>query len=1170
MPPAGDNPEFPVGPPAEPGGPAHFGGVPDTRATQEALTAMARSSVALSDSVKELVGHLSAAYDKLAAMADKMESVSGRVKDTVISSDRLGDNLKTVDSIAKGFELKLLSQKKTYNDLKAHIEEQIELVKELGKKQADAFASSALGKHAAALKAKLEEVAKTAKEKFEVPIDVLKELEESLGKTARQVGSLGQSFGRMELGRVEHHVSTIAKAWRDAGVQVKLFDRLEEHAVQNKAAREVKAAAQARRGRHAAEYQAKMEAAGPAIAKILGRPLPRTAKGGVDWEELRTGAPAKTAGPAEDIGKLASQLAFRGGKGGFGLGRFDTFLGRRALEAKAAAIEDGEGAPGAFSLGRGLIRAQEAGGGSVLGGITEMAGGALAKAGPYAAIGAAIGEAVTSFWDTRAKTNQAIERGMGGALFTPGMTGGQALNTVRQNLSANVFNAFGQNLERNLAIAQAMQESGLDITELARGNVRNKPLAGGGRPDTTAGFLGGTFGEFQRNVMTAGRVAGLTDQQTVVRMTKMIHEMRQTFEATHDFLEGVNTQARAAGMSTTKYLSIVDDLTSQFDKMNKSFNESVSLIQALGSSGAQTADDISDMAKAMTGAGENKTIEQNAAAFTFMSKDQRRAMTISVQKSVKEASDALEQAMGPGPHTWAEGLDLSNPTDLMMLQNQLPSNMEANQRQNIMKAAERKRYSLGQLSIAERVERGDVAGAAIAMKELGGGAELMTGAQAALMSKMLPGGTFQKLLENPNLDIKEAVMAGQPLGYKPEDFQQVLKSIVALGNTLAPERVAELQKTGAGALSEDEKDKRLRRYFEYGKRMHVFSKDEQYNQKKMLETLNDNAKMSKIIAEEVAEHPEEFQEGLHQERLKTDQAAQDEQAKQVALQTRPTADIYANAFEYLFKQIVDVVQDIADFLHAGGPKANKQVEAQLATPAVMAAGKTAYQGALSLAQGGDTEARKAAVRMEAYQRSERHTAAEQAQYVRDLKKYGKAEAVKALTAAGVPEPAQLEGTGLVGSAAAALPGVGEVMGAKTALDAHRERQQDQQTLAAAQAQTDLLKKVQAIDPGAALNAYGTGITLSKDIGDKQHLEQMKAIQAIVGRTPGAGYETNPTTHESHINITYNSTEVQANIASGLAPVPRVTNTSPESTRGTPHPAGPANVNSVRQSSPGTD
>ncbi len=1168
MPPAGDNPEFPVGPPAEHGGPAHFGGAPDTRATQEALTAMAKSSVSLSESVKELVGHLSAAYEKLSSMADKMERVSGSVKDTVRSSDRLEDSLKAVDTIGNSFNRKILSQKQIYSDLKAHLEEQVELTKELEKGQANIGMKSALGKHLSLLKSKFEEVKEAAKDNLRVPAKYLGELEESLGKTARQVGSLAQSFGKMELGRVEHHISTVAKAWRDAGVQVKLFDRLEEHAAQNKAAREVKAAAQTRRAGHVTEFQTKMEAAGPAIAKALGRPLPRDAKGKINWEALRSGAISTPAVKEDEIKGLASEFAFRGGKGL--LGRFDAGLGRRALQARAEAIGGEEGAPGAFGIRRGLIRAQEAGGGSVLGGIAEMGGGLLAKAGPYAAIGAAIGEAVTSFWDTRAKTNQAIEKGMGGALFTPGMTGGQALNQVRQNLSANAFNAFGQNLERNLAIAQAMQESGLDITELSRGDIRNKALPSTGKgADTPAGFVGGTFGEFQRNAMTAGRAAGLTEPQTVVRMTKMIHEMRQTFEATHDFLEGVNTQARAAGMSTTKYLSIVDDLTNQFDKMNKSFDESVSLIQALGSSGAQTADDISDMAKAMIGAGENKTIEQNAAAFTFMSKDQRKAMTVSVQKSVDEASDALTQAMGSAKPGWTEGLNLNSPTDLMMLQNQLPSNMEANQKQNIMKAAERKRYALGQLSITQRVEKGDMAGAAIAMKELGGGAELMTGVQAALMSKMLPGGSFQKLLENPNLDIKEAVMAGQPLGYKPEDFQQTLKAIVALGHTLAPERVAELTATGPGALNEGEKDKRLRRYFEYGKRMHVFPKDEQYDQKKVLDAMNDNAKASKIIAEEVAEHPEEFQEGLHQERLKTDQAAQDEQTKQIALQTRPTADIYANAFEYLFKELVDVIQDIADFLHAGGPKANKQVEAQLATPAVMAAGKTAYQAALAAGQGGDTEARKAAVRMEAYQRSENHTAAQQAQYVRDMKKYGGAAAVKTLTTAGVPEPAQLEGRGVIGTALAPLPGVGDVMRAKTALDAHRERKQDEQTLTTAQAQADLLKKVQVIDPGAALNAYGTGITLSKDIGDKQHLEQMKAIQGIVKGTPGTGVETNPVTHESHINIVYHSTDVQANIASGLTPAPRDTNKGGEPTQGTPHPAGPANVTSVQRSSGGT-
>ena len=739
---------------------------------------------------------------------------------------------------------------------------------------------------ALALKANMKDVGKVYGEaskgardfgvNVKVNADAMKEFGRHLEDAVRSTNNLASSMGKVAQSHLERHVMQYNQALRAAGHSSKILNFLEDMFAKAHAVRELKRARETHTVESSALHRKRMK-------------------------EVMTGAQPQTF---EDYKDIVKTMAY--GKGAGWLGRSDVAV--RAYAARAQNRAEAGGAPPGFFENLAIRGSAKAGEGG-LAGVGAAEGGIGAGLG-VAAIGYSIFKVIEKFIDTRAQINQGIEKGLGAGLFVPGETGTTALYNVRQNLRASFFSAYGQNLDRNLAIAQAMQEQGIDITELARGNIRGAAMPGGETADTGAGFLGGVFGEFQRNAMVAGRGAGLTDQETVVRMTKMIHEMRQTFEATSDFLFNVNTQARAAGISTVKYLSVIDDLTSLFDKMNKSFAESVSLVQSLGMAGTATADDISDMAKALTGAGENKTIEQNAAGFSFMSKDQRTTLVASVQKSVNEADAALQQAMAAGkPGGVRTNLDLNTPEGLMMLQTELAGMPEGEAKKNILKAAERKRFALNQLQgIAIPAAEGDYARAAIGIQEFGQGAEVQTANQTALMTQLLPGGNFLSLLNHQTQAIESAVLGGGTLGYQATDYQDVLKAIVSLGSALAPERVAQTK-----ALPQGERTAQLKKFFDYGKLAHVFPGGD-YDEKQMLSTLNDNVAMSKIIAEEIAANPDEFQDALHEEQLKGRKEDQKKQLQSVALQTRTTADIYANAFEYLFTMLEKPISAILNWL----------------------------------------------------------------------------------------------------------------------------------------------------------------------------------------------------------------------------------------------------------------
>lgn len=902
----GGPPEFDV-----PGNSANYGGPSNFSGMQDALNAMASSNLELNKSMAQLVESLSDAYEQAAKLRKETDNMGDDIKDTVNTQERMVAMFKQAVSLQRDLNTKIASQKSTYKDVQEQVKKLLDYNnKLLASGKMSSTQVRALQSNVKALSAVYDDASKKAKQygsNVKVVEDAMKSYGVTLNAVTRHMGSLAAAQGKLEQSRLERHVVQLNKSYRDAGQSIKIFNSLEEMFARRRAARELQDARKEHRNQSQASHKAKMEAAAGPAAGLLGLELPRTRSGSIDWQALKNrpkDAAAAKAARGLDYNEMAKNVAFRGGEGM--LGRADKFLSARAMRTRALAAA-GEN-PGL--MGRAGMAAADAGEGSVGAGMAEGAMGAL----PAVAIGAAIFKVIEGFIDKQAITNQGIEKGLGGALFTPGKSGGEALNTVRQNLSANLFNAYGQNLDKNLAIAGAMQEQGLDISELSSGSIRGKRLAGGGAPDTGAGFLGGTFGEFQRNAMTAGRGIGLTDSQTVVRMTKMLQEMRQTFEATHDFLESVNVQARAAGISTTKYLSIIDDLTAQFDKMNKSFNETVSIVQSLGASGTDTADKIKDMANALTGANENKTLEQKAFAFTQMT-PQMRAALVSTQNDIIQSSvDKLKSAAtGAGVNT--SGVDLNTPHGLLMFQNTIRKLPNSVQKQQLQSAADDARYQMEQMqSVIKPGTSGTGAGAVQAgygIEAYGQGAAVQTGIQMTNLMKglQMSNQTFSDLLKHPENVGMVASAAGPTLGVKATDYQSVLDNIVAQGAG-APNRVLGMS-PGAN------RDKELRHFFDLGKRSGVFSKGTMYDEKAVVNALNDSD-MSKQLSEayenEIASSPELLLKTLTQAVTKGNETAQDAQTKDVALETRTTADIYANAFEKFFSMLVDAIMDIKHIL----------------------------------------------------------------------------------------------------------------------------------------------------------------------------------------------------------------------------------------------------------------
>jgi hypothetical protein len=343
-----------------------------------------------------------------------------------------------------------------------------------------------------------------------------------------------------------------------------------------------------------------------------------SAKGGLSVNP-ETGVPMKMFDPSGELTSggrhtLAQKMGFtRGSK------KYSQFVGGEAQLSETAGAEAGPAYAAAMEGGGGAIEGVMT---AFEGGIEGLMVGLETVALPLTILIGAI-ELLSKLFGEYVKQNQEMEKNLGkGGLFTqPGVGAGTAFMQARDALRPRMGTGtteLGINFERNLAIAGAMANQGfasaqgLGIGETGPG-VANMGL-GPGQQDE---FMKGGVGEVQRIVMGAGRVGGLTDQEGVEQVLKLLSEYRETMASSEMFMAQVNKDTAAAGISTTKYLKIIDEVSSSFDKMGKSLEQVTGVMRELSRYGNISSESLKDMMDFLE-SGQQKTNMSNVqtAAFT--------------------------------------------------------------------------------------------------------------------------------------------------------------------------------------------------------------------------------------------------------------------------------------------------------------------------------------------------------------------------------------------------------------------------------------------------------------------------------------------------------------------------------------------------------------------------
>ena len=287
-----------------------------------------------------------------------------------------------------------------------------------------------------------------------------------------------------------------------------------------------------------------------------------------------------------------------------GLSPFATHLMTQSALAKAGGTSEGLMtrfgvgllAHGEGSVGRGLA----SWGGSMLEG---GAGSIAAMAGRIAPV-IAILDVIKDAFDKNQKMNAEVAEGLGkGGIFGGKTDAIDALRNSRANLNApGIYSHFGIGYEKNLDLAKALVEGGFSTRNLSEnyaGHDKN-------------GFLNNSFGSIQRNAYVYGRLAGLSPNETMTETIKLITQYRQSLGSTEDFFVNINKDTRAAGISTMKYIQLIDDVNSHYDRSNKLLMTTVTTMRMLSQTGRDTADDLKDAMDTITNGGQQQPLERSA------------------------------------------------------------------------------------------------------------------------------------------------------------------------------------------------------------------------------------------------------------------------------------------------------------------------------------------------------------------------------------------------------------------------------------------------------------------------------------------------------------------------------------------------------------------------------
>jgi hypothetical protein len=903
------------------------------------------------DKINRAVNALSANFDKFLGNFDdfisRMEKLPKLTDETNRRLDRgvvdLKSMVQSTDDLQEQFKAILEYNKKMSNSGILNAKNQKDLLRTIGELRNESEALLNRGffstQKQKVLKTQIEALAdafKMVEQAGEEAVneDNMTRLTAHLRRASHATNDLLQNFRKLERSKLSKDARNIFDAVGTAGIHTRP-GKTDKYVKLAQAAYNVKQVAEARKQGNLSEFIRRRDRLGQNLQQAgVNLNLPFKNDGSIDFRKL---AAMKKSGKSKadlqkmDFTPLASSLAGR--EGGGVLKGLDAKLGNYFLKKIAMNQAQGGEMGLASKLGMNLLAKGE---GSVTRGIGSWglglaesgASGIGSIAGRFAPV-LAIGEVLRETFDKVTTLNKEVEKSLGaGGVFTNNMGGFENFTKVRSNLlpqglGNNFYNRYGINYKKNLEIAKGMVDQGFSVSELT-GKSSPYSLRSGDQ-----GFGPGGYGLVQQQVYSTARLAGFDTPAAVENIIKLITKYNQSLDSTDEFFIHLAKDSKAAGMSTLKYIQTIDEITNSFDRMNKSFSDTVSTMKILSRTGRASSEDLKaymdtllnnrqqqDVSlrayltqsafgnpglRGAIGAGHEANVtnaqQQVVSALKTMgfSDEELGKMDLNSNKGIQYATALVEQKAGGSPDIRSQ----SAGSALRQLDQALTKRNMFNQ----------------------AVRTNNYVGYATGMDITGQNMTDRITYQGAALSRLLQlkGGNLGDLFD----DQKRAAFnnsplssfASQALGMKPEDLRNFIDILQSAGNAILKlsqegrlqnadmlfDKIASNKKSGLVLGNAPNKTAALKDYANTDAGMKFLSQNLPTLETTFFQLIQTNSEVKKLLEGGTSE---------------AEKLAAREKAKELNVATRSTGDIFADAFDHLFQMIARPLEYIAGLMQS--------------------------------------------------------------------------------------------------------------------------------------------------------------------------------------------------------------------------------------------------------------
>ena len=325
-----------------------------------------------------------------------------------------------------------------------------------------------------------------------------------------------------------------------------------------------------------------------------------------------------------------------------------SLIGTEGVPEVASGTAKGIGdiAAGGGAGGTGAMEGRISGGGFNIGGALKF------MEGPGATIEGSAGKLREGF-DSMIDSNQKIFDSMGtmGGMFNRGIPAMDVFQNIRQNLTPGL-NLYGQTREQNLAMADAIGKFGISVSELSDSTHNiDRNIIGRAGPQGT-GIAHIAYG--------SARLAGFDPVKGTEEVLKVMQVYRKSLEGTDEFFMKLNEDTAAAGLTTTKYLQIIDSVVDKYSDIAKSVDEVTEATKRMGNAGMTTMNQMKDFLDTFS----QKTSPE-VASYLFLNakKEQFESLGESQQTDIENQAKELHRAIVEGLAKSTKGMEGRTPEE---------------------------------------------------------------------------------------------------------------------------------------------------------------------------------------------------------------------------------------------------------------------------------------------------------------------------------------------------------------------------------------------------------------------------------------------------------------------------------------------------------------------------